>query len=164
LESWDTYLAGTSTLNRGIRPTFFSFNHLPFGAVGEWIWRYIAGINPDDNNPGFQNIIIEPQPGAGITNVYSSFISIHGPIVSMWTNNTGSSKYSLSVTIPANVTASVYLPSSNLTSIVEGGIPATNAPGLLYYYTTNAPNFTNGASLFTIGSGTYQFTVSNIHL
>ena len=166
-ESWNTYLAGSppGSSNRGIRNGFYSFNHLPFGAVGEWIWEVVAGINPDDSNPGFQNVIISPQPGVGITNVYAAVNSIHGPIISSWTNQTGSATFYLTVAVPANATASIIIPSTNnLANITESGSAAQNASGLLYYYTTNPPSYTNGATVFRVGSGSYNFKVTNIHL
>lgn len=161
-ESWNTYLAGTATGGRGYRNTFWSFNHLPFGAVGEWVWKVVAGVNPDDNNPGFKNVIIKPEPGAGITNVFSSFNSVHGPVVCSWTNDTLSSVFRLNVKVPANGAASIYLPcTNNLGSITESGSPVTNVQGVLHFYVTKPPNFTKGATVFEVGSGTYSFAITN---
>ena len=79
--------------------------------------------------------------------------SIHGLIVSAWTNNVGAQVFSLAVTVPANSTARIYFPSTNLLNIMESGASATNTPGLLV-----APQVTNGASLFQVGSGKYTFS------
>ncbi len=58
------------------------------------------------------------------------------------------------MTVPANTTAFVYiLGATNLGSITESGVSATNAPGVLYPVTV-----TNGAALFQVGSGTYRFS------
>jgi alpha-L-rhamnosidase len=163
-ESWDTYLAGPNypgKSDRGYYPnTLVSFNHLPFGAVAEWVWKVIGGINPDDNNPGFKNVIIRVEPGGGITNAFASFNSIHGPTVTCWTNNPGTSNFVLNVTVPANATASIFLPSTNLTGITEAGIAVTNALGVGPYYFTNWPNWSGGATVFQAGSGTYSFSVN----
>jgi alpha-L-rhamnosidase len=167
-EGWNAYLPGPRTLgatynDRGYYPQpLQSFNHLAFGAVGEWIWKVIGGINPDDSNPGFRNAIIKPEPGAGITNAFASFRSIRGPIITSWTNNPAVSNYILNVTVPANATASICLPSTNLTSITESGTWATNSPGVFSYYPTNWPGWTGGATVFSVGSGSYSFAITNI--
>ncbi len=60
-ECWDGYVKGRHEPSRGpISP--FSFNHWAFGAVGEWMWRELAGINPDDEQPGFKHFVIRPRP------------------------------------------------------------------------------------------------------
>lgn len=41
-----------------------SFNHWAFGAVGEWLWRHVAGLNPDDAHPGWKHFTIAPRPAA----------------------------------------------------------------------------------------------------
>jgi alpha-L-rhamnosidase len=155
-ENWNTYIFGPGT-DHGyyaeVAASLSSFNHLPFAAVGEWVWEVVGGINLDESRPGFENVIIRPQPGGGVTNALASFQSIHGPILTCWTNDAAAKNFSLNVTIPANITASVYLVGiTNLATINEGTSHATNMPGLLA-----PPLVTNGASLFQVGSGSYQF-------
>jgi len=70
--------------------------------------------------------------------------------------------YALALTVPANTTASVYLPTTNNPAgLQESGTIATAAPGVLSYYLTNWPNWTNGATVLQIGSGVYNFCVTN---
>lgn len=61
-EGWSTWVQ-----NLGYHPQqhFRSFNHLPFAAVGEWVWSVVGGINADESTPGFQNVLIKPEPGGG---------------------------------------------------------------------------------------------------
>jgi hypothetical protein len=172
-EGWNTYVAGPNTsgtsghgYNTQYGNMLCSFNHVAFGAVGEWIWKVMGGINPDDSNPGFQNTILKPEPGGGVTNAWASFNSIRGPVISTWTNNSPLSTFSLTVTVPANSSASVYIPSTNsLADITENGsgtiLPATNSPGVFGFYKTNAPSFAKGATVFQVGSGTYRFALTN---
>jgi len=42
-----------------------SFNHWAFGAVGEWMWRVIVGLNPDDDAPGYARFTVRRGPAAG---------------------------------------------------------------------------------------------------
>jgi alpha-L-rhamnosidase len=131
-----------------------SHNELWNASVGEWVWRTVAGINLDASNPGFKNVIVYPQPGGGITNCFAGFNSIHGTIRSSWTKT--ASTHTLSVTVPANTTASVFiLGATNLANITESGLVATNAVGVLY-----PAVITNGAALFQVGSGIYCFDVA----
>ena len=137
------------------------FNELWNASVGEWVWRIVAGINPDASNAGFKNAIIKPEPGGGLTSALASFHSIHGLIASAWTYDPASKTYTLSVTNPANVTASIYLPSTNLSGITESGIPATGAAGVLGYHSADVTGWSNGVTVFEIGAGGYSFTVTN---
>lgn len=168
-ESWDTYLTGpnfSSTIqDRGYYPgggalAMTSFNCLAFGAVAEWVWKVVGGLNPDDSNPGFKNFLVKPEPGGGVTNAFTSFNSVHGLILCTWTNGPGA--YILNVTVPANATATIYLPSTNsLNSITESGTLALQAAGVFSHYATNWPAWSQGATVLQIGSGAYSFTITN---
>ena len=69
------------------------------------------------------------------------------------TNDTATTNFSLDVTVPANATASIYiLGATNLSNITESSGYATNTAGLL-----SLPQVTNGAGLFQVGAGSYQF-------
>ncbi len=59
-ERWDGYVQGRGFQDPGMN----SFNHWAFGSVGEWVWRELAGINPDDEQPGYKHFVIRPRPAA----------------------------------------------------------------------------------------------------
>jgi alpha-L-rhamnosidase len=69
---------------------------------------------------------------------------------------TGTNFY-LNVSVPANATANVYLPSTNVATMTESGLAAINAPGVL-----GPPQMTNGATVFHLGSGSYRFMVPGV--
>jgi alpha-L-rhamnosidase len=175
-EAWNTYLSGpkhpdSPTIDRGyydeIGYMMCSFNHLILGAVGEWVWTVVAGLNPDDANPGFKNAVIKPEPGGSITNALGLFNSIHGPFACSWTNDVPGAIYHLDVTVPPNSTASVYLPSNAVARVTECGLgaecPVTNSSGVTAYYFTNFPrSWPNGALVLQIGSGSYKFKSNGI--
>src|SRR5204863_9466797 len=48
-------------------PGMNSFNHYAYGAVGDWMYRVVAGLNSDPAQPGYKHIIVRPQPGGGFT-------------------------------------------------------------------------------------------------
>ncbi len=60
-ERWDGYVKGRGFQNPGMN----SFNHWAIGAVGEWMWRHIVGINPDEAQPGSSTSSFGHVPAAG---------------------------------------------------------------------------------------------------
>ena len=103
-ERWDGYVKGRGFQN----PEMNSFNHWALGSVGEWMWRVIAGINPDENAPGFRHFEIRPQPGGGLTWARGEYQSIRGRIVSDW--KIENRVLRLRVAVPPNTSATVYMP------------------------------------------------------
>ena len=85
-----------------------SLNHIMFGEPGAWFYKALGGIKPDQENPGFKNIILRPYFVEGLTSASAKHTSPYGEIVSKWTRNKKSVTYS--VTVPANSTADLFLP------------------------------------------------------
>ncbi|QKJ29338.1 family 78 glycoside hydrolase catalytic domain [Mucilaginibacter mali] len=103
-ERWDGIKAdGTFQSSR-----MNSFNHYAYGAIGDWMYRTIAGIDTDPDQPGYKHIIIKPHPGGDMTYCKASFKTQHGDIKVEWHNENG--KFSMSVTVPENTTATISVP------------------------------------------------------
>jgi len=128
-------------------PEMNSFNHYSFGAVGEWMFSTLAGIDTD--GAGFRKLIIRPTPGEGITWVKANYDSIKGRIVSNWAIE--GDKMTMDVTIPINTTATVYVPAKDAATVTEFGKPAAKTNGVKYLRSEN------GRSIYEIGAGSYQF-------
>jgi alpha-L-rhamnosidase len=126
-----------------------SFNHYAYGAIGEWLYRVVAGIELDEQNPGYKHIIIQPTPGGGLTYAKASYDSIHGKIATDW--RLDDNCFKLAVTIPANTTATIFIPAKNEKGITECGNPADQAEGV------NFLRMENGSALYEVGSGVYHF-------
>jgi alpha-L-rhamnosidase len=137
-ERWDGW-----TPEKGFQdPGMNSFAHYSFGAVARWMFQTAGGI--DMAEPGFQRLVIRPQPAPGLTWVKASYHSPHGRIATEWKTENG--KLTLAVTIPANTTATVYLPKSDpANQTVSEGITFLRNEG--------------SESLFAIGAGQYRFSV-----
>lgn len=144
-ERWDGYVEGRGFQNAGMN----SLNHWALGSVGEWIWREIVGIHPDDRQPGFKHFAIRPRPGFGVTSAKGEYDSIRGRIVSDWTFEHG--KISLRVTVPSNTTATIYVPTGAAASVTEGDQPATKALGVVFLRQEA------DAAVFEVGSGSFHF-------
>jgi len=144
-ERWDGYVPG-----RGFqKPMMNSFNHWALGAVGEWVWRHVAGINSDESQPAYKHFTIAPKPGGDLTWARGEYRSIRGTIVSHWRIKDG--RFQLDVTIPANTTATVILPVDAAESVTVDGDPVVQSP-----FVTPGKH-PNGNATFQVASGSYRF-------
>jgi hypothetical protein len=142
--------SGKTTLTEAWNGGTASQNHFMYGQLNEWFYHDLAGIQCDPAGPGFQKIIIKPALVGDLTWVKAAYHSIRGKIVSEWTHH--SKGLTMNVTIPIGATATIHVPAAKLLLVKEGGVPASSAPGVSYQ------RMANGAAVFTVGSGTYQFT------
>ncbi|WP_207532091.1 glycoside hydrolase family 78 protein [Desertivirga arenae] len=90
-------------------PSMNSYNHYAYGAIGDWMYKNIAGIQA--GAPGYKKIIIKPCIGGGLTSAEGSYDSEYGIVRSKW--NIEGSKFKLTVSIPPNTTAEIYVPDAN---------------------------------------------------
>lgn len=88
-------------------PDMNSFNHYAYGAIGEWMYRVMAGIETDEACTGFKHAVFYPRIGGGLQFVDGTYHSIYGEEGVRW--ETEDDKVILTVRIPANTTASVRL-------------------------------------------------------
>lgn len=131
-------------------PAMNSFNHYAFGAVGAWMYETMLGIAADPFSPGFKRIIIHPRADHRIASVSGSYDSPYGKISTDWSAGQGK-PFVLKLTIPANTTALVHLPSANASDITENGAPLGNG-------ITQAGQ-DSGGLIYQVGAGTYRFQV-----
>ena len=142
----------------GIRPdssfasaSMNSFNHYAYGAIGDWMYRVIAGMDTYDDGPGYKHIKIEPHVGGGLTMVAADLQTYYGKLSSSWKVENG--RWVLDVEIPANTTADIFVPASNASAIEESGKPVSQLADL------KVGASENGWVKVTVGSGKYQFVV-----
>jgi len=136
-ESWDGY---------------DSRNHTPFCLISGYFYKYLAGIQPDTATPGFKHIVINPSIVGDLQYVEAYHDSPYGRIKSSWKRE--KEQLILEVTIPANTTATVYVPALSASGITESGQPADKAVGVEF------KGMENGKAKFNTGSGSYRFTSS----
>jgi alpha-L-rhamnosidase len=113
-ERWDGYVAGRGFQDAGMN----SFNHVAIGAVGEWLYRHILGIQLDVAQPGFRHFYLKPEPCAELTWAKGNYRSINGNIEVSWTNEGG--KFTLDLVVPANTAATVTLPDGKTQKVGSG--------------------------------------------
>ena len=156
-ERWNSYTKehGFGGENGKQNASMNSFAHYSFGAVCEWMLNDLAGIQAD--GPGYEKIIIHPHPPAPGSNpahepihwVKAHYDSIHGRIASNWRRTAG--KFELETEIPANTTATIWLPASSADQITESGHPLARARGV------KLVSMEDGWAILEAGSGTYHF-------
>ncbi|MBL7261629.1 alpha-L-rhamnosidase [Paractinoplanes lichenicola] len=145
-ERWDSIKPDGSFGDVGMN----SFNHYAYGAVGDWMYRTVGGIRPDDAAPGFRHVTIGPKPGGGLTSARATYKSRYGQFVSGWKLD-AKGQMTLDVTVPGNTTATVEIPAASRWAVTEGGKPAA---GFVRMSGTTA--------VFEVGSGTYKFAVDTV--
>ncbi len=97
-----------------------SRNHFALGCVGEWIWNTLAGINISDEQPGFKQVVIKPQPVGDLKWVKAEYETNYGLLVVDW--KLEDEVFTLHLTVPPNTTANIELPNvGNGNIIKEGG-------------------------------------------
>ena len=143
-ERWDGW-----TPEKGFQdPSMNSFNHYSLGSCGEYLFGGIGGIRPA--SPGFKTILIEPVIRDGLTWAKTSYDSIHGTIATAWKHE--GKQLTLEVVVPANTTATVYVPATDRTNITENGKPVEQAEGVKLLRRDNEK------AIFAVVAGTYKFT------
>ncbi|MEW6071380.1 MAG: glycoside hydrolase family 78 protein [Planctomycetota bacterium] len=130
-------------------PGMNSFAHYAFGAVGEWIFRTVGGI--DLLAPGYDEILIRPRPGGRIGRARASHLSVHGPIETSWERDGDGMR--LDVAIPPNTTALVHVPCTVTQAVTEGGGPLASVEGV------EILGHEDGAAKLRVASGRYSFRV-----
>ena len=126
-----------------------SHNHFMLGQITEWFYKDLAGIRTDPTGPGFKKIIINPQPVGDLTWAKAIYESIRGTIVSDWKRD--GDKFTLNVTIPANTTATVFVPAKSAGRVMESGKPMKQSAGVKFLRQEN------DHAVYVVGSGDYTF-------
>ncbi len=126
-----------------------SFNHYAYGAIGDWMYRVMAGIDTDEAAPGYKHILIRPRPGGGFTEVKASHETPYGKVAAAWTRKDGT--FELHVDVPANTSATIRLPNARMAAVTEGGHPLSHGNGI------GTPRQDGDTVVVDVGSGAYQF-------
>jgi alpha-L-rhamnosidase len=126
-------------------PSMNSYNHYAFGSVIAWVYRYSAGIDTTRDAPGFKKIVIHPHLDSQMPAARAEYESTYGKIVSDW-KGTSAGLFSLQVTIPANTSAEIFLPTIPGAHVTEGGTPIETRSE-------------SGVAVVRVGSGSYNFEV-----
>ena len=126
-----------------------SFNHYAYGAIGDWMYRYMVGIDTYQDGVGYQHIKIQPHIGGGFSFASASLDTYYGPVKAGW--KTSSTSLEINASIPANAHATVFIPARAVENITENGKPL--------HVDWKPTNLGNGVISVELGSGEYKFMI-----
>ncbi len=111
-ERWNSY-----TIENGFGPVDMnSFNHYAYGAIGEWMYAYLLGIQRDENVPGYRHIILQPRVGGSLSFAKGGFETPYGPVSASWEKKSKGG-YVYKVKVPACTTASLTLQAAGISKV-----------------------------------------------
>lgn len=123
-----------------------SRNHIFFGDVSAWFYRFLGGIRPDESHPGFKHFIVEPYFPDDLSYVNTQMESMYGLIQSNWEKE--EKNVTMRVRIPFNTSATVRLP-GNIMPVIS---PAEDITAEVDYWPEE--NITS----FRLSAGMYEIT------
>jgi alpha-L-rhamnosidase len=88
--------------------TMNSFNHYAYGAIGDWLYRTVAGIDTEEVGPGYKHSRIQPRPGGGLTHAEADLETPYGLLSSHWRLEGDS--LLMDIVIPPNTRSEVFVP------------------------------------------------------
>ncbi|GAA0556633.1 glycoside hydrolase family 78 protein [Chitinophaga japonensis] len=134
-------------------PAMNSGNHVMLlGDLVVWYYENLAGIKPDPAAPGFKKIIMKPLQVKGLDKVEASYRSVYGPIRSAWEKQDGT--FNWHITIPANTSATVYVPAASEQQVKEGNAAISGENGVKFL------KMDGGYAVYEVGSGEYSFSAT----
>ena len=92
--------------------------HNCYNGIGMWFYQAVGGIRTDEDKPGYQHVIIEPQIPEGVSWAKTTKESPYGTISVDWKLTDG--KLTINAVLPVGSTGSVILP-RNATSCKLNG-------------------------------------------
>ncbi|HTR29203.1 MAG TPA: family 78 glycoside hydrolase catalytic domain [Puia sp.] len=147
-ERWDGVKPDSTFQTPGMN----SFNHYAYGAIGDWMYRVIAGLDTYAADPGYHHSRIDPHPGGGLTAAGADLQTGYGLLSSHW-RMAGDTLY-MDVVIPANTTSSVFIPAPDGGQITESNHPLATVREI------TVENVGRGFVVARVGSGEYHFRAS----
>ena len=148
-ERWDCIKPDGSFQDVGMN----SFNHYAYGAVGNWLYQTVAGLQEDPAVAGYKKIVVKPMPTEQLQFARANYHSIYGEIRSGWERKEDA--FVQTVAIPANTSAKIYLLANDEASVSESGKPISNRKEM-------AIAGREGDYLVVeVCSGTYSFQIQN---
>ncbi len=146
-ERWDGWTHDKGFQSAGMN----SFNHYAYGAIGDWLYSTVAGLDLDPDRPGYKHALIHPTPGGGLTRASARLDSALGQVASAW--RLAGDGLEMSVAIPPNASATVRFPTGTARNVRESGKPLDEADGI------SDVRIEDGAVLAELVAGEYAFEV-----
>ena len=147
-ERWDGQKPDSSFQTPGMN----SFNHYAYGAIGDWMYRHITGMDTYDEGVGYKKIRVQPHPGGNLSFANADLETGYGKLSVHWKIAEG--KFILDVEIPANTSASIFIPATNAEAITE------NEKSLSRIKEITVTGRQGDYMVLQVGSGIYHFSTT----
>jgi alpha-L-rhamnosidase len=95
-----------------------SYNHYAYGAVCQWLFEAVAGLRPDEKEPGFSHVIFEPAIIPSLSPVKAAHDSAAGRIEAEWQLEQGKVRYA--ILVPDGARGTVVLPADATEIEIDG--------------------------------------------
>ena len=146
-ERWDGIRPDSTFQDRGMN----SFNHYAYGAIGDWMYREMVGLDTYEDGVGYKHSRVQPYIGGGFTSASASLKTNYGKLSSGW--QVTSDRIILDVEIPDNTNSTVYIPAKSIESISEGNLHIITLPEIKIVESKD------GYVIVNLGSGSYHFSI-----
>ena len=80
-----------------------SYNHYSYGSVLDWLYSVSGGINPTEERPGYEAVIIEPKPNKRLGHLTVRLDTEHGTIISSWRYDGDVVRYEITTPVDAQI-------------------------------------------------------------
>ena len=147
-ERWDGQKTDSTFQSVGMN----SFNHYSYGAIGDWMYRKMVGIDTYEDGVGYKHSKIQPHIGGDFTNASASLATYYGDISNSW--KIDGKQLKMEVNIPVNTSANIFIPSYHVEQITENGQSLNDVKGLKII------DSKEGYIQVQVGSGNYHFIVN----
>lgn len=147
-ERWDGQKPDSTFQTPGMN----SFNHYSYGAIGDWMYRKMVGLDTYEDGAGYKHIKVKPYIGGGFGSASASLQTYYGKLSSGWKVN--ANDITMDIEIPANTTATIYIPAESADAITEGGKSLTSVADIKIV--GKEENYV----VVNVGSGVYHFVAA----
>jgi len=131
-------------------PTMNSLNHYSYGAIGDWMYRVMAGLDTYEDGVGYRHSRIKPHIGGGFSNVLASLGTYYGTLSNQW--KVEKDRILMDIEVPANTMSTVYIPAERAGDVTEGGKPLSQVTGI------RVSGSEEGYIIAELGSGSWHFS------
>lgn len=131
-------------------PNMNSFNHYAYGAIGDWMYRTMVGLDTYEDGPGYKHIRVKPVPGGKFTHAATHLETYYGQVRAGW--RIEKDYLNLEVQVPPNTKATIFVPAPAPNVVKEGGNLIASSKDIKML------GYENGYVKVEVGSGLYRFS------
>ena len=137
-------------------PSMNSYNHYAYGAIGDWMYRVMVGLDTYEDGVGYQHSKVQPHISKNFSTASAGLDTYYGKLSHTWALDTTKHTLTMDVIIPANTKATVFIPARSADNVTEGGRSLAKLMDVTI--TGRQENYV----VLEAGSGSYHFVVNGL--